>query len=778
MLAPAFAAAALLGGLTSCMRGDGFASPSDERNLRPLGTFTGKALFGTDTAARSRVIDLVHPKVAVLWRSVGHRDKVTSSGQAVIDAFPPFAFTVNLLQPPPKEVIDAPEISFGLVCLFSDVNGNGSFDRVMDPRFTPGYAVVDSLTHVYERARDSLAAHSMTEHRRLVTEFFHLEPSGLIVREDGNTPDTMWSKDVVLNNDGDIGFESFLGYVRVLELQNRWERFFAQRKKDNEYFYKEFPTLEHPRSFEIRYERSIFPKPGQEEEFNRWAKRTILAWNIFGVESVRLLQKAFVTGMLDYPFSGYGEPGQDWMAGRSITDLLLFLPTEASLDSLRDAVAGSSFRIDHSERMRQGYNLVHCDDQYVCDVRAVRDSILVYLGASEAYFNAPATPSKSPFPSPGKKPAVTPVQALAAFQGRYALNGSDTVTLADRGGELWCDAVGLGLLRVLPIDSFGVYSPKVDFQGLLTPGEFGRPDRLVQYQGDYRFVFEHMGTSVPDDLLSRIDRASGFIRVDLPDSVLGRFAGIFDYGGDTLRITLAGGDSLNAAIPGLAKLVFHAAGDSLFRCPWGEWSLAFQGFNGRSFDRVVFANGGVKKNVPAFGQLPSKLVKSVREDDSGIQWVSAQAGTGRDVSVEVNGRNHYACSDDGLFLRPGDGYLEGFSRTGPTDSISLRQGGDLAAFRIPGMQGKTAVLELRQCAERIAKSKRIRISVWAGSDRENLRLLYGDHQWMDSDTSGVYWSFDSLAVDSDPFYLVLKQEDTRDAPFRNAFDGYRLGIRP
>jgi hypothetical protein len=48
---------------------------------------------------------------------------------------------------------------------------------------------------------------------------------------------------------------------------------------------------------------------------------------------------------------------------------------------------------------------------------------------------------------------------------------------------------------------------------------------------------------------------------------------------------------------------------------------------------------------------------------------------------------------------------------------------------------------------------------------------------MAADSGGIYWTFDSLAIDADPYYLTLRQENTRDKPFANAFDGYRLGFR-
>jgi hypothetical protein len=775
-----------LTGLMGCDRGDGFASPSDPRTLRPLGFYTGRAAHAGDTAASSRLINLNHPRVAVLWRSVGTRDMVASDGQVSINATAPFAFSLTLLQPPPKEVRESPDLMFGFVTLFCDANENHAFDRVMHPDYFDDYDHVDSVAAVVRSARQELMSHSVVLAPRLVEDRFFLDADGSIWKASGTGLDSMTDVKHLPLIDPDSVLKGWVGNsARVLGRQNRFERFFAQRKKDNEYFYEEIPAPGHYKGLRGRYERSLFPKPGHEAAFDSALKRTIIAIEIHGRETQAVFAKADAGGRLDYPFNGYGQPGTDWMAGRSVTDLLLYVGSEAGRDSLLDAVPQSGFRVSNLGRFRIGYNLFHCDDQYVCDVRAAGDSILIYLGSTELFFNKPSAPSRAPFPATGGAaalPASAPAaEALARLQGAYVMNGSDTVRVVLRHGELWCESSESGLVRVAPVDSFGFASPGLDFQGLFTPGFAGRPDRLMLYCRGVQNVYGRVSAAASGALAAlseRIDRASGFPRADLRDSVLDGCAGFFDFGGDTLRIVRAGGDSLKVGLPRFRNLIFHAAGDSVFRSPWGEWSLEFQGFGGGNPSRVVFGNGAVKIVVPRFGVSPSKALKSDKTEAAGITWMAEHSGTGRDAYAGLDGRKRYACSGDGAFLRPGDGFLEAYSRGYVSDSISLRGGGDEATFRITGMQGKLALFQLRSCAERGVKSGRIRVSVWSGSEPGALRPSYGDHQWMNSDTSGVYWSLDSLAVPSDPFFLVLRQENTQDAKFHNAFDGYRVGVRP
>jgi hypothetical protein len=762
--------------ITSCQWDEGFSSPSDPRNLRSLGTFVGKAVSG-DTASLVRLIELVNPKMTVLWRGIGLRDKLSSSDQISIDAKAPFAFSLSLLQPPPNEVIDAPEIAFGIFSLYSDQEHNGRFDRLIDPELSGQYTRIDSLLKIVTTAQNNLLAISEIRRREPTSEKFYLERSGAIVRQNLKSLDTLWTLKGLTKTSA--AFEYIKLYQRVLGNQNRWELFFSKRKRDNEYFLNTYPLNDHFLGMDIRFDRAVFPKPGNEVLFNTRVIESVAATSALYLASNEILTAAFLTKKLDYPFSGFGLPGQDWMAGRAIQDLLVFFRTQATVDTMMQAALSGSFQFTHLDRIHPGYNLFRCDDQYNCDVRAPEDSITIYLGSTEAYFNAPSTASRNPFTAAVPSQVELLPSTFSMWQGRYALNGSDTISIAIRNDEIWCEATGIGLLRVLPMDTLGFQSPITSFQGIVTrQTSTGLPARLVEYIRESRFVTQALGQPVTAEFLTRINNATGFRRADISDSLVKKCAGKYDYQGDTLRIVSTGGDSLIVTIPTFSATVFHAVNDSLFQCPWGELSLEFQGRTETGYQRLIFQNGPKKKNVPVFNSIPSKLVKSEKIESVGIAWVSENQGSGGDTYLGLDGRKRYSCSQDGSFLRPGDGYLDAFSRTETVDSISLRQGGDALTFRFPGLKDKVVFFQLRNCAQVGAKTKRIRISIWGGSDPANQNLLYTDHQWMGFDIAGSYWSLDSLAINSDPYYLTVKQENTPDAPFHNAFDGYRLGLMP
>jgi hypothetical protein len=368
---------------------------------------------------------------------------------------------------------------------------------------------------------------------------------------------------------------------------------------------------------------------------------------------------------------------------------------------------------------------------------------------------------------------------MSGFQGLYAFNGSDTMAFAVIAGEAWCRFMGQGLLRTVPVDTIGaVVSPATGAQAVFENNPFGLPMRLIQYVGRKRFIFERVSESVPSEVLARIASAARFSRTGPAPGVLAAAPGKYDFGSDSLKVAATSGDSLAVRIPGYQPLIFHPAGDSLFRCPWGELSLAFRGCAGGSCRSAVFGNGASEKVVPVSGDVPSNTLKAAPAADSGRTWSSGNGGTGRDSFIGIKGQGRYACSGDGLFLKPGDGILESAARAVQEDPISLREGGDALTFRIPGMAGKRAALELRACADKDSKGKRIRVSVWGGAHPDSLRRLEGREGWLPIGASGSYWTLDSLPVESDPWYVRLREEDTPDAPFANAFDGYRLGEVP
>ena len=248
----------------SCQNEGGFVSPKDERNLRPLGEFVGKAVEG-DPAFKGRAIHLVNPKVVIQWRAVGLKDKITLSPQKAINAVTPYNFSLNVTQPPPEEISSASEIAFGIVSLFSDDNGNGTFDRLMHPDYAADFTVIDSLSKDVVKAQADLLAISEIKARRPVTERYFLDAPGILTTADKEVPDTVRFREYTSDPKG---WADYLTVRQsILGNRNRWELFFARRKKDNEYYWRQYPVMGHAMGAEIRYDRALYPKRGHEGEF-------------------------------------------------------------------------------------------------------------------------------------------------------------------------------------------------------------------------------------------------------------------------------------------------------------------------------------------------------------------------------------------------------------------------------------------------------------------------------------------------------------------------------
>ena len=91
--------------------------------------------------------------------------------------------------------------------------------------------------------------------RSPVTEHFFLDAPGILTTADAETPDTVWNQKYASDPNG---LTNYLAVRQgILGNQNRWEKFFARRKKDNEYYQREFPVMGHAAGMEIRYDRAV-----------------------------------------------------------------------------------------------------------------------------------------------------------------------------------------------------------------------------------------------------------------------------------------------------------------------------------------------------------------------------------------------------------------------------------------------------------------------------------------------------------------------------------------
>jgi hypothetical protein len=760
--------------LVGCFKDDGVIFP-DQEGLTPLASISGKAANEGDTAlSAKRWLQLGKPKITLVWQFVGPKAYGEVFEKSSVDVSAPFAFSVEIRNPPPPEVLASQEPVIASFWLYADRNGNGRLDRIVHPELRTLNGKVDSLREIYERkAAEFKEASVALESRIPVTDTFYLESTGTLIHAAGGRFDTLFMG----KSPEDAGTyqEIIFRRYRLLKDFNGWENFFALRKKAHDYSMSSTPVIGHALRLVYQDWCKRFPIPGQESRFESAlmaATQAALNYNIALYQSVGAGVRK---GWADYPYAGFDSSGQDWVAGKSRWYHLIYLPDQASLNSLLEAERGGSFRIDNVGGLRRGYNLTFCDEQYRCRILSSRDSILIDLGETNAYFD----PLSKPIEPMMKDYTPVPIgpAALKVLEGEYRYKPFHSITILSRYGDLWGDIPDYGLHRLTPVDSLRFFAPGSELQLEFVASEKGVIEKLLLFRNQERAVVIKMDTLGQGEATARkVDSVYSQPRGRLPPSLLSHLPPAFDYRKDSALVKWSeAGDSAMVAIPRLPGQTFYPMNDSQLSSRSSQDRLTLRRNGMGTINGISYATFAGEFFLPAFGYKPRLPADLFSDTLPRSRLVSAGDGTGRDTYVNLGGSHRYACSEDGLFLRSGDGWIARMGAGGGGDSISMGIGGvPSLVFRIAGLEGKSVKLELRICQEKSGKPGRILFSLRGGAAEDRRQDLIAENHWVNPLEKGASLSWEPIFIPSDPYYLGLDQTATADAPFFYSFDHYRI----
>jgi hypothetical protein len=754
--------------LAGCLRTDGgFIDPADP--AKPvLGHFQGKTENeGDSTLSAKRLQNLTNPLVTLVWKFLGPKEFIITPSQGSVDTKPPYLFDLTLLDPPSPDVLDNPDLAIGGLWLFSDRNGNGKLDRLIHPEMAAATRAIDSAYGIYQAALKELVASGEVKPEGIeIVETYHIGKFGTVTLGPPGDEDTLFLGRAA----GDTAFlESlFHSRFRTLQYQNRWEKFFSLRKRDNDYYQVIRPSPDHIYEIDMPINRRLFPKPGGRHEFERKMRAVIAAFVEFSRVGSTLLAEQVKLGHNQYPFDGFDEAGADWVAGRSRKDFILYIRDEAALRDLREAERTSSFTVKGMDKLRTGYNAVHCDDQYACEFLAPGSVLTIDLGQTEEYFNPPSTPLRKPL----TVLAPARVEGQERLAGTYAFEPFYPVHIAASGPYLWAEVPEEGILRLTAADSLTYYATDRDLQLQFVPNDSGETYKLFIFKGRKKYVATRDSVPGPSDLAAGI---ASSLAADVPadPAWASRFAAAgYAYGKDTLRLAWTG-DSLRVTVPGMLPISLVARDSLSFFSRQSDLRLDFGLDAGGGCTGVWVARAGKRIMAPALGYHgpgPAELFPGIA--DSLPRAASEHAGTGRDRLSAMDGGPRIVPGSDSLFLRAGDGWVDSVGGSGASDGISLRQGGDFLRFRVPGLEGKAMAMELTLCPQRGVKG-RARLSVLGGADRDRQEDVLGAEFWADLDGKCQTVRLGPWTVPADPYYVRIGQVPTADSPFVYSFDLYR-----
>lgn len=759
----------------ACMDDDGVVDPDDPSTKPVAARFQGRAATeGPQAFDPNRLLDFPNPRITLVWEFIGTKVVGTSMGKAAVNVGSPIRFSLEMNGPPPPEIAFSNEPVFGHFWLYSDRNGNGQFDRVTHPEVASLFQILDGLRDTWAEHETKFQATAQTlPALTLVTDTFYIDGNGTLTRQVGNSLDTLYRSQSASDTSAynDIIFRRY----RLLKNYNNWENFFALRKRIHDAHRVETPMENHTIRLIWKDWIRMVPKPGKETEFEFSLKQATMSYLArFAFLNV-IERQAKAQGWSDYSYNGFDEPGQDWLAGRSRWYHVVYFPDSTSMRIVLDAERSGSFRVERKERLRLGYNVLHCDDQYRCKVLGPDDPILVDLGQREAYFNPPASPLA--YPISDFSPVPAPESQLKRLAGGFRYRPYGPVTTVFAGGHLWADVPKMGLHRLVPgaNSTFHVPGRDIQYEFLSTPE--GDAYKLLMYISGSRAVcIREDSLAMAREAGERVEARLLQVGVGLSDSLAASLPRSFSHGPDTLKVDcLPGGDTLLWRVPGLPVQPFRPLNDSQAFSPHTGDRISFRR-NSQGTVTAMFLSretgGYLLPNLAYQPRLPADLFPGAPADS----LVSFHDGTGQDVYVGMGGKKRYGCSEDRAFLRTGDGWVRSLRKGETGDGISLVNAGDGLVLRLTGLAGKRARMELRPCREGGAGGNGQRmLAAWRGWREANPvpDILAEDH-WMEIVPAGQDLSFGPFPVPSDPYDVELSRTSTLDSTFYFAFDRYRI----
>jgi hypothetical protein len=764
--------------LLGCWRDGGFVEPGAEGNLPVLARFQGKAIIPGTTLSGERMGSITHPKIALVWQFIGLSARGFAFDRITVDTRSPFKFAAEFRNPPPEAIAYSEEPAIGSFWMYSDGNENDSLDRLVHPKVAARDQQLADLNEAYKTALKALLEVSDVSPTWIpYKDTFLLDSIGTFIRVVGGRKDTLFKSSG--KRQQNLWNEVLFRRTRLLKNYNAWENFFALRAKTHDYYRVAVPLPDFSYLQIFEDWKKLLPKPGMEQDFEIRLRLATLAYLVFLAAVDARETDAQDSGWVDYPYQGFEQEGADWVVGKSKYNFVLYFPTRASLDRVLQAETWGSFNVEGIDDLHVGYNLLKCDAQYRCKVLASADSIFIDLGEHDSVFNPPRGAIEKPVPA--FTPVDLPEDSLRAldgkFEGRYEGRANHPNLVLARAGALWADFPDKGLMRLIPGTSHAFYVPGSDLQVEFVPTVGGRIGKVMLYYGGSREVGLKVETAFDREAMGkRIDAIGALKAVRLGAGLTGSLPQRFALGKDTLSVRYAaGGDSIVLTRPDCPPVGYFPLDDTSAFDAGSEDRLAFVRNAAGQVTGMAWTRFAGTVFLPALGYHP-KTPADFYPDTAAAPATpaSAHGGSGLDSYVDHARHKRYACAQDGLYLRAGDGWVAGVNHGQTGDSISLRDAGDGLLFKVEGQAGKRIKLELITCGEKGGKQGGILMALHGGREAKGpFPDLLSEPDWVRPDDKGDTLTFAPIPIPSDPYYLDLRRIPTYDDSLYHAFEGYR-----
>ncbi len=652
-----------------CFRDEGIVDVTKPGNIAPLAKFRGRAYNEGDTTLPSnRLLELVHPTIALVYHYIGTRENIRTMTEGVVATSPPFAFQIEMKQAPPSSIQHDDEVAVGLFWLFSDRNGNGKFDRGTHPEYAKKLQEIDSLTHLYYQVNDSLLAISEIHLEGVAVEETTLVGAqGLTLIRNGIKVDTVWPAMPAFST---TAMDAPFARQKVVLAQDRWEKFFDLRKRSNSISYSAIPNADYSLEMVMRYSRRLFPKSGMESKFNQGVIDLALLSTKKSVLATKYQGEAFQKGWLDYPYTGFEEPGADWGAGRSRDQFVFFFPTWKSIDIMRRAEKSSSFKIANVHQIVPGYNLMECDDQYNCRRLDESAEIKIYMGKSELYFNPPSVTKPFALPTVDSTLWIKNVDV----EGTYPFQPGIDFSVQKVGADFWLDAALFGMTRLQMVDSVRGVGMGLAMQIQFVSNEKHEVEKMILDWKGERYVAVKTSNRISAGRSENVTNHAQAQESELSTGITVSLKQSYRwYGLDTLKFSEASSKSVWLSGKGIPKQKFVAVDSNTLISQFSGIELKWRRKSDQMEGEWYLLTGGTEYRIPPI------FLMGTQNDTAGLGaygLIQDVQGTARETFVDFQGKPRFSCAEDSLYLVNGDSGLRRNLPVQRNDQIALEGDGE------------------------------------------------------------------------------------------------------
>ncbi len=490
--------------LMSCLWENNSLISSDTRELEPLVRYRGRAVRKPEKEMHpEKYLNLKNTQISMVWTYVGYTRQQASHYESDIETKePPYPFEGSIMLPPPEDIIQSEEAVIGSFWLYSDVNNNNEFDALYHPNEKQWHDSLSALRKQYQTIWDEFDSLSTYEkNAKNGHESLLVTKKGVILKPMGgeyiklfdpiphNLPPEIWQRLLILR-------------AYLLHQRTNYESFFMNRHKDEDIYYLTSSSIDKDTlEIELYFKQRLFPIPKHLKAF----QLKIMELSMIELQSIALAENInqwrYDEGKnwRNYPYIMDGK--KDWVAGRAINFHVLYIPTHAELESFKQAEKMSAMVFNNLEKIRRGYNLIYCAENYICEFKDWDSNIEIMMGNEYDHFDDPVTPRL-----PILDTLINKKQTEAfyqTYQGQYELRPFVNLTIIAENDGLWY------FHPDRPV-SFLYYGGRETFfskahgtQVTFYKSETGKVKKVIIYETNYKTGAPKLNSDIPGPMYKR-----------------------------------------------------------------------------------------------------------------------------------------------------------------------------------------------------------------------------------------------------------------------------------